>query len=118
MLKDLPVGSEFGIDYKSWNTGEKFLGLKMIPPGVHFVYVSMKGAPRIGELIWVFFVSQGFALCPRSHFRWDCKRRMGFEFGSITLRVKVFVRAIVWVFLLLVQGVSLCANLFGYLTNK
>ena len=51
ILKDFPVGSEFGIDYKSWNTGEQFMGLKMIPPGVHFVYVSVKGMPRIGESI-------------------------------------------------------------------
>lgn len=43
-----PEGSEFGIDYKSWKTGERFKGLKMIPPGVHFVYCSIKAAPRIG----------------------------------------------------------------------
>ncbi|GMT14800.1 hypothetical protein PFISCL1PPCAC_6097, partial [Pristionchus fissidentatus] len=48
ILRDFPVGSEFGIDYKSWKTGDKFMGLKMIPPGVHFVYVSVKGMPRIG----------------------------------------------------------------------
>lgn len=34
----LPEGSEFGIDLKSFNTGEKFCGMKMIPPGFHFVY--------------------------------------------------------------------------------
>uniref|UniRef100_A0A8R1DNV7 Protein AAR2 homolog n=1 Tax=Caenorhabditis japonica TaxID=281687 RepID=A0A8R1DNV7_CAEJA len=43
-----PSASEFGIDYKSWKTGEKFMGLKMIPPGVHFVYCSIKSSPRIG----------------------------------------------------------------------
>ncbi|KAF8362731.1 hypothetical protein PRIPAC_89654 [Pristionchus pacificus] len=48
ILRDFPVGSEFGIDYKSWKTGDQFMGLKMIPPGVHFVYVSVKGMPRIG----------------------------------------------------------------------
>ena len=35
---DVPVGTEFGIDLNSWNTGEKFKGIKMIPPGVHYVY--------------------------------------------------------------------------------
>lgn len=44
----MPRGSEFGVDYKSWQTDEKFLGLKMIPPGPHFVYCSIKTAPRIG----------------------------------------------------------------------
>lgn len=35
---DLPAGSEFGIDYCSWQVGEQFKGVKMIPPGIHFVY--------------------------------------------------------------------------------
>ncbi|CAI4229192.1 unnamed protein product [Auanema sp. JU1783] len=48
ILKDFPIGGEFGIDYKSWNVAEKFLGVKMIPPGVHFIYCSVKGTPRIG----------------------------------------------------------------------
>jgi A1 cistron-splicing factor AAR2 len=35
---DVPQGTEFGIDYNSWEVGPKFKGVKMIPPGVHFVY--------------------------------------------------------------------------------
>ena len=35
---DSPVGMEFGIDYQAWDTGERFRGVKMIPPGLHFVY--------------------------------------------------------------------------------
>jgi len=35
---DVPPGTEIGIDMESWNTGEKFKGIKMIPPGLHFVY--------------------------------------------------------------------------------
>lgn len=35
---DAPVGMEFGVDMKSWTTGEKFKGVKMIPPGPHFLY--------------------------------------------------------------------------------
>jgi A1 cistron-splicing factor AAR2 len=38
VLLDMPEGSEFGIDYNSWTTGPKFKGVKMIPPGIHFVY--------------------------------------------------------------------------------
>ncbi len=37
-VADTPVGTEFGIDYNSWNTGERFKGVKMIPPGLHFVF--------------------------------------------------------------------------------
>lgn len=35
---DVPVGTEFGIDYNSWNVGPEFRGVKMIPAGLHFVY--------------------------------------------------------------------------------
>jgi len=35
---NLPAGSEFGIDYCSWEVGEQFKGVKMIPPGIHFIY--------------------------------------------------------------------------------
>uniref|UniRef100_A0A915Q0C9 Protein AAR2 homolog n=1 Tax=Setaria digitata TaxID=48799 RepID=A0A915Q0C9_9BILA len=45
---NVPQTTEFGIDYKSWRVGPKFLGLKMIPPGVHFIFFSIKTAPRIG----------------------------------------------------------------------
>lgn len=38
ILEDLPPGSEFGVDLVAHRTGEKFRGLKLIPPGVHFVY--------------------------------------------------------------------------------
>nr|CAG4637252.1 EOG090X0AVR [Ceriodaphnia reticulata] len=53
LIHDLPVGTELGIDLNSWKTGEKFKGVKMIPPGIHFVYyssVSKEGsvAPRTG----------------------------------------------------------------------
>lgn len=49
----LPEGTEFGIDMKSWNTGEKFRGVKMIPPGIHFIFYSPVSktndiAPRVG----------------------------------------------------------------------
>jgi len=53
ILLGVPEGTEFGIDLKSWNTGEKFRGVKMIPPGIHYVFyssVSNTGdtAPRTG----------------------------------------------------------------------
>jgi A1 cistron-splicing factor AAR2 len=35
---DVPEGTEFGIDMKSWNTDHNFKGMKMIPPGVHFLF--------------------------------------------------------------------------------
>ena len=38
VLQNMPEGSEFGIDYNSWTTGPKFRGVKMIPPGIHYIY--------------------------------------------------------------------------------
>lgn len=38
ILLDVPTGTDIGIDMKSWNTGNNFKGIKMIPPGVHFVH--------------------------------------------------------------------------------
>jgi hypothetical protein len=35
---DVPETTEFGIDYGSWSIGPKFKGVKLIPPGVHYVY--------------------------------------------------------------------------------
>jgi len=40
VILDVPPGTEIGIDMNSWNIGEKFKGVKMIPPGIHFVYYS------------------------------------------------------------------------------
>lgn len=50
---NLPIGSVFGIDMKVYQIAENFRGLKMIPPGVHFIHysaVSKDGstAPRTG----------------------------------------------------------------------
>ncbi|CAG0912816.1 unnamed protein product [Notodromas monacha] len=57
VLLDVPVGTEFGIDMNTWNVGDKFRGVKMIPPGLHFIYysaVSKEGstAPRTGFFHW------------------------------------------------------------------
>lgn len=38
ILLDVPEGTEVGIDYKYWNVGPKFRGIKMVPPGLHFMY--------------------------------------------------------------------------------
>lgn len=40
ILEDLPIGSEFGFDLVSYQVGEKFKGVKLIPPGIHFIYAS------------------------------------------------------------------------------
>lgn len=38
VLLGVPEGTELGIDYKSWQVGPRFRGVKMIPPGLHFLH--------------------------------------------------------------------------------
>lgn len=40
VLLNVPEGTEFGVDLKSWNVDEKFRGVKMIPKGIHYIYYS------------------------------------------------------------------------------
>ena len=54
-------GMEFGIDYEVFRTGEKFLGVKCIPPGLHFVVSSPPSSGESGGLgirQGFFFVSE------------------------------------------------------------
>ncbi|CAG5134956.1 unnamed protein product [Candidula unifasciata] len=53
IIMDFPEGAEFGIDYNSWIVGPNFKGVKMIPPGIHFISFSSKDkddqlGPRTG----------------------------------------------------------------------
>lgn len=49
VLLDFPEKSEFGIDYTSWHTGSLFKGVKMIPPGIHFIYYSVASTRDPGQ---------------------------------------------------------------------
>lgn len=69
LIMDVPEGTEFGMDLSSYKTAENFRGVKMIPPGVHFLYTSCQGpygdsAPRVGYL--QFLKSKEILL-----FRWN-----------------------------------------------
>ena len=37
-LLDVPINTEIGVDMNSWHSGPNFKGIKMIPPGIHFIY--------------------------------------------------------------------------------
>lgn len=43
IIAGVPEKTEFGIDLCSYSVGEKFRGVKMIPPGPHFVYTAAQG---------------------------------------------------------------------------
>ena len=54
LLLNAPEGMQFGIDNQYWQTGPRFSGVKLIPPGSHFVYFSLKDemhASRMGFFI-------------------------------------------------------------------
>ncbi|EGD82354.1 Rieske iron sulfur protein [Salpingoeca rosetta] len=57
IAQDVPAGTQLGIDCKAWTTGPRFMGIKMVPPGVHFLFHSavdtmssatLSAAPRSG----------------------------------------------------------------------
>ncbi|XP_068198264.1 protein AAR2 homolog [Antennarius striatus] len=51
VLLGVPQGTELGIDCKSWQVGPRFKGVKMIPPGLHFLhYCSANPANCGGEI--------------------------------------------------------------------
>jgi A1 cistron-splicing factor AAR2 len=41
IMLDLPVGFSFGIDFNSWSVGNRFKGLKLIPPGPHVLNLGL-----------------------------------------------------------------------------
>ncbi|XP_060930939.1 protein AAR2 homolog [Limanda limanda] len=51
VLLGVPQGTELGIDCKSWQVGPRFRGVKMIPPGLHFLHYSSVNAPSCGSEI-------------------------------------------------------------------
>ncbi|RKO88492.1 A1 cistron-splicing factor [Blyttiomyces helicus] len=70
LFLDAPENLEFGIDLATWTVGPRFKGIKIIPPGLHFVYYS--GANRPGQSggvrsgFFKFFESQEIVVK-----RWD-----------------------------------------------
>jgi len=64
LFLDFPIGNEFGIDMNVNKVGEKFKGVKMIPPGLHFIHFSSVNVahksvgPRSG--FFHFFKQQEF----------------------------------------------------------
>ncbi|EFN78947.1 protein AAR2 homolog [Harpegnathos saltator] len=71
VLLDVPVGTDIGIDIISWNTEGNFKGIKMIPPGIHYVHYSAVNefgemAPRVGFL-------HDFKKCEFLVKKWDSK---------------------------------------------
>ncbi|XP_026187191.1 protein AAR2 homolog [Mastacembelus armatus] len=48
VLLGVPQGTELGIDCKSWQVGPRFRGVKMIPPGLHFLHYCSVNPPSCG----------------------------------------------------------------------
>lgn len=65
---DCPEGMLFGIDYTAWAIGPRFMGIKLIPPGLHCIYCSAS-AEDVGIARTSFFLY----MKPQDvHiFRWD-----------------------------------------------
>ncbi|CDH55582.1 protein aar2 homolog [Lichtheimia corymbifera JMRC:FSU:9682] len=55
LFLEAPPNLEFGIDYNAWTIGPLFKGVKMIPPGLHFVYFSVISREGIQGMRTGFF---------------------------------------------------------------
>ena len=55
LIMDVPPGTEFGIDCTLFEVGEKFRGVKMVPPGLHLVLLGAAGndVTRVAEFVRV-----------------------------------------------------------------
>ncbi|KAI7905954.1 A1 cistron-splicing factor [Cokeromyces recurvatus] len=61
LFLDAPANLEFGIDYNAWTIGPLFKGVKLIPPGLHFIYfstTSKEGKEGIRTGFFHFFESR------------------------------------------------------------
>lgn len=52
LLLDLPPKSFVGIDLASFTSTDRFQGIKLIPPGLHFVYYSAQGDMSLRTGFW------------------------------------------------------------------
>lgn len=71
VLLGVPQGTELGIDCKSWQVDPRFRGVKMIPPGLHFLHYCSSGyGGQIGPKTGLFL-----SLKPREIIlaNWDAK---------------------------------------------
>ena len=88
IVLDVPEGTEFGIDWNSWTTGPKFKGVKMIPPGIHFVFYSavskFDGAPAPRTSFFHTFKSQEIVVK-----RWHAKDEELVDESKTTDEIKV-----------------------------
>lgn len=68
LLLDCPEGLEFGIDNISWQIGNKFKGVKLIPLGTHIIAYSLKAENHMFKISkFILFTSEN-----RIHvYRWN-----------------------------------------------
>jgi len=58
LFLEAPENLEFGIDFNAWTTGPLFKGVKLIPPGLHYVFyssTSKEGIPGMRTGFFRFF---------------------------------------------------------------
>ncbi|CAO3588097.1 unnamed protein product [Absidia cylindrospora] len=55
LFLNAPEKLEFGIDYNAWTIGPLFKGVKLIPPGLHFIYFSTTSKEGVQGIRTGFF---------------------------------------------------------------
>lgn len=74
LLLNLPLSILCGIDLLTFTTNPKFLGIKSIPPGWHFLYVSETADVSLREGFWFFIPGPSSTPPPLLLYAWDNAR--------------------------------------------
>lgn len=56
LLLEAPKGMRFGIDNQIWTIGPNFKGVKLIPPGAHFISYSLEDENHASKMGFFIFV--------------------------------------------------------------
>ncbi len=56
LLLNTPKDMQFGIDHQSWQVGTKFKGIKLLPPGPHYVHYALHDEVYMAKLGFFVYV--------------------------------------------------------------
>lgn len=68
VLRDIPAGSQVGLDLHNWQTGPNFQGLRDVLDGIHCLHVTIKDVTTTKFAVWLDIGKN-----PVPAFRWDRK---------------------------------------------
>ena len=72
LLLNFPSEYNFNIDNQIWVTNEKFKGLKLIPPGPHYIHFSEKGQEYGEKFGFFIYFKKSLIVVKRWNAEFNC----------------------------------------------